>query len=67
MNWYEPREWSEVGRLVQSTGGQWMVRPPQRCGNGHRAFLVVSALRAEWWPVPPYRKVATSRQRNEVQ
>jgi hypothetical protein len=35
MNWYEPREWSEVGDLVLSTGGEWMVRPPERCGNGH--------------------------------
>jgi hypothetical protein len=34
-DWYEMRDWHEVGRLVRSTGGQWMVRPPQRCGNGH--------------------------------
>jgi hypothetical protein len=27
---------SEVGELVLSTDGQWMVRPPQRCGNGHQ-------------------------------
>jgi hypothetical protein len=33
--WYDSREWSGVGRLVRSTGGEWMVRPPQRCGNGH--------------------------------
>ena len=25
-----------VGELVLSTDGQWMVRPPQRCGNGHQ-------------------------------
>jgi len=25
----------EVGELVLSTGGAWMVRPPQRCPNGH--------------------------------
>ena len=34
-DWCDSREWSEVGRLVRSTGGEWMVRPPQRCGNGH--------------------------------
>jgi hypothetical protein len=26
---------SEVGDLVLGTDGSWMVRPPQRCGNGH--------------------------------
>ena len=26
---------SEVGDLVLSSGGEWMVRPPERCGNGH--------------------------------
>ena len=25
-----------IGDLVLSTSGEWMVRPPQRCGNGHR-------------------------------
>jgi hypothetical protein len=35
-DWYEMRDRHEVGRLVRSTGGEWMVRPPQRCGNGHR-------------------------------
>jgi hypothetical protein len=25
-----------VGELVQSTSGQWMVRAPQRCAQGHR-------------------------------
>jgi hypothetical protein len=34
-DWYEASEWREVGRLVLSTGGQWMVRPPQQCRNGH--------------------------------
>jgi hypothetical protein len=24
-----------VGELVQSTTGQWMVRPPMRCPRGH--------------------------------
>jgi hypothetical protein len=24
-----------VGDLVLSSGGEWMVRPPERCGNGH--------------------------------
>jgi hypothetical protein len=32
--WVDPRR--GVGDLVLSTSGQWMVRPPQRCGNGHR-------------------------------
>jgi hypothetical protein len=32
-DWYDTR--TEVGSLVRSTGGAWMVRPPQRCGNGH--------------------------------
>lgn len=27
---------NEVGDLVLSVDGQWMVRPPERCGNGHR-------------------------------
>ena len=35
-DWYEMRDGHEIGRLVRSTGGQWMVRPPQRCGNGHQ-------------------------------
>lgn len=26
----------DVGDLVLSTGGEWMVRPPERCANGHR-------------------------------
>jgi hypothetical protein len=26
---------SEVGELVLSVDGQWMVRPPTHCGNGH--------------------------------
>jgi hypothetical protein len=26
---------NEVGDLVLSTDGEWMVRPPQRCCNGH--------------------------------
>jgi hypothetical protein len=26
---------NEVGDLVLSTDGAWMVRPPERCGNGH--------------------------------
>ena len=26
---------NEVGDLVLNTKGQWMVRPPERCGNGH--------------------------------
>lgn len=25
-----------VGDLVQSTDGEWMVRPPEECGAGHR-------------------------------
>jgi hypothetical protein len=25
-----------VGDLVPSTSGEWMVRPPMRCGNGHQ-------------------------------
>jgi hypothetical protein len=25
----------DIGDLVRSTTGQWMVRPPERCGNGH--------------------------------
>jgi hypothetical protein len=32
-DWYDAR--TEVGRSVRSTTDQWMVRPPQRCGNGH--------------------------------
>lgn len=32
---YEMRDRHEIGSLVRSTGGEWMVRPPQRCGNGH--------------------------------
>jgi hypothetical protein len=35
-DWYEMRDLHEVGSLVRSTGGEWMVRPPQRCGNGHQ-------------------------------
>jgi hypothetical protein len=34
-DWYEASEWRGVGWLVRSISGQWMVRPPQRCGNGH--------------------------------
>ena len=26
----------EVGDLVLSTDGAWMVRPPERCANGHQ-------------------------------
>jgi len=26
----------EVGDLVRSDRGEWMVRPPELCGNGHR-------------------------------
>jgi hypothetical protein len=25
----------EVGELVLGVNGAWMVRPPERCGNGH--------------------------------
>jgi hypothetical protein len=25
----------EVGDLVLSADGEWMVRPPQHCGHGH--------------------------------
>jgi len=25
-----------VGKLVRSTSGQWMVRPPTHCPSGHR-------------------------------
>src|ERR1700756_3781030 len=25
-----------VGELVQSTSGQWMIRAPQHCAEGHR-------------------------------
>jgi hypothetical protein len=32
--WVDRR--NRVGELVLSTSGEWMVRPPQRCGNGHR-------------------------------
>jgi hypothetical protein len=32
--WVNPRP--GVGDLVLSTSGQWMVRPPERCINGHR-------------------------------
>jgi hypothetical protein len=28
-------EMPAVGELVQSTTGQWMVRPPLRCPRGH--------------------------------
>jgi len=35
IDWHDSREWSGVARLVQSTGGEWMVWPPKRCGNGH--------------------------------
>ena len=31
--WVDRR--SRVGDLVLSTRGEWIVRPPQRCGNGH--------------------------------
>jgi hypothetical protein len=30
-----PVEGSEVANLVRSRDGQWFVRPPERCGNGH--------------------------------
>ena len=26
---------NRVGELALSTSGEWTVRPPQRCGNGH--------------------------------
>jgi hypothetical protein len=27
---------NEIGDLVRSTTGQWIIRPPTRCPNGHR-------------------------------
>jgi hypothetical protein len=30
-----PDDMSEVGELVVSVDGRWMVRPPTHCGNGH--------------------------------
>jgi hypothetical protein len=27
--------WYEVGNLVLSTGGEWIIRLPLQCGNGH--------------------------------
>jgi hypothetical protein len=29
------KEMNEVGDLVLGIDGQWMVRPPERCANGH--------------------------------
>jgi hypothetical protein len=41
-----------VDELVQSTTGQWMVRPPLHCPRGHRLrtghVLVGSIPRGEW-------------------
>lgn len=25
----------EVGDMVLGVDGQWMIRPPEKCGNGH--------------------------------